>query len=60
MQKKQYSSPEIELILLSLTDTILSSVTIPTIQQPTDEYGVPIFGKRPSMKDELEGDGLVD
>lgn len=60
MQKKSYSSPELELIRLSLTDTILSSITIPTIPQPTDEYGTPIFGKRPSRKDELEGDGLYE
>ncbi len=60
MQKKIYSTPAAELVELSLKDTILSSVTVPTIPEPTDEYGVPILGKRPSVKDEMEGDGLVD
>lgn len=60
MQKKRYSSPEIELIGFMLTDTILTSVQVPTMPDPTDEYGIPIYGKRPSWKDELEGDGLVD
>lgn len=59
MQKKEYSSPIIEFIELFLTDTILSSITIPVIE-PTDEYGIGILGRRPSVRDELEGDGLYE
>lgn len=59
MQKKSYSSPLIELIELQLTDTLLASSQIPTIM-PTEEYVLPIFGRRPSIKDELEGDDLYE
>ena len=60
MQKKWYSSPEIELVELQIIDPVLVSMNVPTIVEPTDEYGTPIYGKRPSMKDELEGDNLFE
>lgn len=60
MQKKRYSSPEIELVEFLLSDTILVSITPPTVTND-DEYGLDPLGRRkPSMKDELEGDDLFE
>ena len=57
MQKKGYSSPDIELLELKLCDTILNSVPF---VQPTEDYILPVFGRRPSMDEEIQGDDLYE
>lgn len=51
MKMKNYETPELYLIQLSLTDTIL--VSVPT---PTDNE-MPILSRK-MMEDELNGDNL--
>ena len=53
--KKPYMTPSADLIEFSLRDVILASIII-----PTEEWEPPILTKRPSIKDELEGDDLYE
>ena len=50
---RNYVTPEIMLIRLNLTDTILSSIPTPTDNE------MPILGRR-AMNQELIGDGGLD